>query len=270
MREAFKSVENWEQHFWFDKDIVRTGLWARLPRAAQAAFPVIAAHCDRHGTAFPSQWRIGAQCGRTERALHAPLKKLVEQAGCVTRELKTTARGRQQYWYRVTFPPRERGRSFPFHKAIIDGGNWRLLKPTAQALYPVLRTFSHVCVEDVMEEADCSYVEINEYFGSVSIAEFEGDWDTACRYSGISGRSVDNAATSLIERGLLSFDDDRCLVYRKPKHTYKAAYLNAHVPQPEKKNAAAELTLRIGSHKPRQSTSRKNFRVSMSVSMSEE
>ena len=114
MREAFRDDISWSQHFWFDKAIVRSGAWARLPRAAQAAFPVIAAHCDKHGKAFPSQWRIGAQCGRTERALCAPLRKLVQQLNCLTRELKPTSLGRQQHHYRITSAPRQKGRSFPF------------------------------------------------------------------------------------------------------------------------------------------------------------
>lgn len=138
---------------------------------------------------------------------------------------------------------KERGRSFPFHKAIIEGGNWAQLSPSAKTLYPVLRTYSRFD----LELAGLIEPEKYEQFGlDVAAAypmrdmEFFDPFDEngadrlkgIARVAGISdSKTITRAIQSLAACELVEWRQDykSLVVFLIPRRTFKADLLNAEV-----------------------------------------
>ena len=187
----FKEGMNTRQHFWFDKKLIENMNWAMLPKSSKAVYPVIASYCNRAGIAFPGEEAIAALCGRTEKVVREGIRGLDGFPG-FDFEYYTTKRGRRAKRYLLSFPRREKGRSFPFHKEIIEGGNWSLLKPTAMALYPVMRHFGYC--DDEQEPTDDSI--FIDFIGRD--CDFcRAETNLLAKYSGISRSSISEALNSL-------------------------------------------------------------------------
>jgi len=104
--------------------------------------------------------------------------------------------------YKVAFPPWERGLIFLFHKAIIEGGNWSRLTPTAQALYPVLRTYAFFDHEEYMMREDDFEFDADDFLSLYKNREYDfvdADIDILTEYAGISKQSVRPALNKLKE-----------------------------------------------------------------------
>jgi hypothetical protein len=136
--------------FRFDKEWIKNRHWAMLPKAAQAVLPVIAAHCNEVGESFPSEMTIAVMSGLREKAARAGIAALADLPGFRVSPYITN-RGRRSKKFKIDFPPEEHNRSFFFYKHVIEGGNWRLLKPVSQALYPVMRYYGYFDANVYME-----------------------------------------------------------------------------------------------------------------------
>ncbi|NCB06112.1 MAG: hypothetical protein EOM69_11430 [Clostridia bacterium] len=196
------------RYFWFPRDLVKNGLWATWPSAAQAVFPALLSFMGGGGSCFPSLDIIGIRCGRSRKTVSEGVDHLLNQPIPLTRTARITAAGRRSYVYRWPRPTVKRGLFFPLRHCIFDGGNWATLTPTAQAIYICMRTFGLVSGAD----------ELDAVFGGQSadaveygLRDFEfcrADPDVLCELSGITHRSLHAALDSLTRCGLAVRDPD--------------------------------------------------------------
>lgn len=221
--------------FRFAKNLVREKLWATLPLASKAIYPVIGVHCDARGWAFPSQQTIAILSGRTTNTVRQGIRGLETLPGFRAKP-NVTSTGQRTYHYHIQAPPQEPGASFFFHKEIITGGNWLHLRSSAQALYPVLRTFAFFDPEAYDGSPPFYWLAAyrDRRFDFVNM-----DFEVMAEYAGISKRSLDSALQSLLDHNLLDeveeaeeygwpFDSEFPIwaVYVDPEYRYKTEYLN--------------------------------------------
>ncbi|MFH2061064.1 MAG: helix-turn-helix domain-containing protein [Pseudomonadota bacterium] len=207
---TFKEDINYKVHFWFDKQGVRNKKWARLPKASKAIYSVIMCHRNKHGIAIPSQETIAILSGTTEKTVRVGIDGLLTFPGFRV-ESYVTSRGHRAKKYITELPPREKGRAFPFFKSVITGGNWSRLKPSAQALYPVLRTFSFFDGEEYAVRIDDDreyYYNVDDMIGDGVFWEREFDFvdaddDILAEYAGIGINSLNSAISDLEEHFLI-------------------------------------------------------------------
>jgi hypothetical protein len=136
----FKEDINWTAHFWFDGQLIKKMIWAKLPKASKSIYPVIACHRNEKGIAYPGERTIAILSGRTDKTVRNGIRAL---DGLYNIKITNyiTSRGRRSRKFFIAAPPRVPGRAFPFYKCLLEKGLWQALNPTAQALYPVMRHF---------------------------------------------------------------------------------------------------------------------------------
>jgi len=237
--------------FRFDKVLIKQKRWAALPLASKSIYPVIAVHCDEGGVAFPSEQTIAIKCGCTRKTVGKGLKGLRGLPGLDIGKY-TTGRGHKAYKYNIRPTPEEKGRSFPFRKIIVDGGNWSQLIPSAQALYPVIRTFAFFDFEYFLEVGPDYEGEENEFFTDGYYRHrgfdfFYGDIDEMAKYAGIGKRTAHNAIQSLEDKNLLrntmSIDGYKTWkVFIDPPKIYRHEWLNDQVNKRYKNDVNAKFT----------------------------
>ena len=216
--------------FRFDRMLILTKRWANLSSASKSIYPVIGVHCDKSGLAFPSEETIAILSGRTPKTVIEGIAGLKESRVGFKVERYVTGRGHRANKYYLSLPPKEKGRTFFFYKAVIEGGNWLHLSPTAQALYPVMKSFVFWdFFEEETEEEDSIEVYANRDYDLSN-----PDQDVMCEYAGISHRSLYDALESLEEHDLIEKTDpydgqDTWKVFRLPSKIYKRDYLNEMV-----------------------------------------
>jgi hypothetical protein len=136
-------------------------------------------------------------------------------------EKYVTARGLRAYKYYIKPPPQEKGASFFFYKQIITGGNWLHLKPSAKALYPVLKHFSYY-----------DHMEHNQELQSLDYRERQFDYteaeiDVMAEYAGLSEKSVREALEELEKHYLIEeIFWGVWKVFLKPLEGYLSDHLN--------------------------------------------
>ena len=132
-------------YFLFEKHIIKNLNWAMLTTASKAVYPVIRCFAGKNGIAYPSEETIAALCGRDEKIARAGLEGLKDFYG-MQMERYITSRGHRSRKFMCKVPKFERGKVFPFHRSILDKGQWAMMKPTAQALYAYLGVQHHFVV----------------------------------------------------------------------------------------------------------------------------
>jgi hypothetical protein len=221
LMQKFKENINETNFFWWDKELIKSIVWRGLPPASKTVFPVIVCHCNKNGIAFPSEGTISALCGRTEKTVRKGINGL-DVLPNLHWERYVTKTGHYSRKFYYTRPnSRERGRCFPFYKWIIESGIWRELKPTAQALYPVMRYFAffdkHIRLEFYdIEIRDSRFYEhyINREFDYC-----DAEKDILAYYAGINENSLSSALDSLEENCLIESISSRdWKVYLKSKN----------------------------------------------------
>jgi len=222
-----------EIFFWFDKKLIENKNWALLPAAAKAVYPVIACHQNKKGVAYPGESTIGILSGNTEKTVRGGIMGLEDLPG-FTVSPYMTKRGRRSKKFILAKPPETKGRSFPFFKSILESGLWAHLKPTAQALYPVMRYYSYFdySIYSEEEEIDCSPDEFDQYFKDRKWELCEAQKDLLIEYAGITRRSLPAALNSLYHESLIedyAYEDEifeGWKVIVRPQVLYKRDYLN--------------------------------------------
>lgn len=204
----FKETLNYSVFYKFDKMNVRNKKWARLPQASKSIYPVIAVHCDKEGVAFPGQLTIAILSGRTPKTVRDGISGLIGYPGFKVNK-KITNTGHRAKKYKIDPAPNDRGRSFRFYKCFVYGGNWSQLTPSAQALYPVIQTFSLFDFEEYAfyEEEECEDLCHTEYFKDGHFKQRKYDFvnaekDILAEYAGI-GISTTYAALESLEEEFL-------------------------------------------------------------------
>lgn len=235
----FKEDIHWNQFFPFDEYWIKDMKWAALPTSSKAILPVIAVHCDADGIAFPSEETIAILSGLTEKTVREGIKELMGFPGFHLGHYVTN-RGRSANIYRLTLPTEvDKGKSFFFYKSFIEGGNWRLLKPSSKALYPVMRCFSYFDYDVYVyyEEEPIFYarIEFKELYKDRKWDACEAEKSVMAEYSGITMPSVDLALHDLEEHNFIEPIGEsgepvyRWKVYLEPPFYYEREYLNSQV-----------------------------------------
>lgn len=216
-----------DAYFFFEKDLITNMNWAMLPTSSKAIYPVIRSYCNKEGKAFPGEEVISAQSGRTEKIVSGGIKGLEGFPG-IRIEKYITKRGRHAKRFSCKIPEYKKGAIFFFHRDILLGGNWSLLKPTAQALYPVMRHFGYW--ETAEEEIDVPDWN-TDYFKNREFDFCEAEPSALCEYAHISRRSYSEAIKDLKKRFMIKSDKDsegkpRFLVYLHSPMYYNRDILN--------------------------------------------
>lgn len=147
-----------------------------------------------------------------------------------------TRRGRRSKKFTISTPPKEKGRSFPFYKTVVEGGNWLHLTPSAQALYPVMRYFGYFDLQlfEMDEEAE-EYVssDFDEFYPNRTWDFCEAELSILAEYAGVTRRSAFSALENLEQHcviGKSSFEEfPGWKVFLHPPSYYKRAYLNKKI-----------------------------------------
>jgi hypothetical protein len=234
---------NRTNYFLFDKEPIWRKVWASLPTASHAVYPVIGSHLNQQGQAYPGFLRIAIMAGIKPDTASTGIHALAGYPGLrIDRNTTNGLDSRHIYTMRQE-ALKERGRSFPFHKAIIEGGNWSQLAPTAKTLYPVLRTYSKFDLELAgllkPEKYEDYGLDIAAAYPIRDMEFFEPEDEDgrdrlkdAARMAGIlDSKTIKSALESLAECELIEWrkDMEYLVVYLAPKRTFKAEYLNAEV-----------------------------------------
>jgi hypothetical protein len=219
----FKEDFNGDQHFWFDKKLIENMNWAMLPKSSKAIFPVIACHCNSKGVSFPGERTIAIMAGRTDKVVREGIQGLVGFPGFKMARY-TTKQGRRAKRFHLKIPPIQKGRSFPFHKQIIEGGNWSQLKPSAAALYPVMRYYGYY------DEPDEDVAFDGDPFADRKHDFCEAETSLMAKYAGITRNSIHQALDNLQDHFLIEPVDRgngrEWKVFLRPPKYYKRDYLN--------------------------------------------
>lgn len=235
----FKENLNNNNYFRFDKALVREKKWARLPLASKSIFPVIGVHCNAHGKAWPSQETIGSLAGCTAKTVREGINGLKGLPGFKI-DRYVTSRGHKGIKYYITLPPMdEKGRCFSFNKNIIEGGNWRQSKQSAQALYPVMRTFSFWDYEYCIDEEDIDDTDFSYEYKTRKFDLVNADIDLLADYSGIGLSTAYEAIkvledNFLIEETIPHEDLQTWKVFVVPPRIWKREFLNNNIKENEK------------------------------------
>lgn len=227
----FKNECNHENFFWWSKRLIENKNWALLPTSSKAVWPVIACFCDQKGVAFPGEQTIGPLAGRSDKQVRAGIKGL-ESFPDFKMTYYTTKRGRRSKKFYLRLPSRNAsGRSFPFYKFLLDSGAWRELKPTAQALYPVMRFFSYFNIDtyNEIEDQEAMPNEFDEVYTNRCYDFCYADKYLMAELANINIRSLSSALNSLTENYLIEQINNKSwkvFLQTKDSMTWKREYLN--------------------------------------------
>lgn len=227
----FEEKINYGSLFVFDKRWIKNMNWASLPKASKAIFPVILSHCNKKGLAFPSERRIAILSGRPDKSVRAGIKGLKGFPGFKVGSRITDA-GRRGKLFHMKLPAIEQGKTFPFHRCIIYGGNWSQLKPTATALYLVMRHFSSSFDFDrYINEAgiEAGLDEFKEIYRDRAFDFCKADRDVLAEFAGIAQRSMGAALDNLEDKGLIEGICGDWKVFLIPPYRYKPAFSNKQI-----------------------------------------
>ena len=230
----FKEEINYSQYFMFDKTLIRNGNWAMLTQRAKSIFPVIACHLDKRGQAFPGENTIASLAGLSEKTVRRAIDDLTEFPG-FSYKCYTTNRGYRSKRFHIEIAPYESGRFFKFHKSILESGIWHMLSPTAQALFPILRThgfWNMEVIECAGDESDFSPTDFMEYYNMREYDYCIAAPSILINEAGISSRSFGSALQDLNRNCLLDFvEEDGFVGWKLYFHSrddtiYERSYLN--------------------------------------------
>lgn len=229
----FKDGCDQKHFFWWPKKVIENKNWAMLPAASKAIWPVIACHCDKKGSAFPGERRIGILAGRSDKYVRAGISGLKAFPGFKVEDYNTL-HGRRSKKFHIELPPKNNNDCFPFFKFLLDSGAWRELNPSAQALYPVMRYFGFFDL-DFYNEMENDSVEVSDLAELYKNRKFDychAEKKTMIEFSGIGERSIYRAICSLTELPLIEqidYETYRIFLHSKDHLFFKRSYLNQKI-----------------------------------------
>jgi len=234
----FKESCNNEQFFWFDKNLIENMNWAMLSKSSKTVFPVIASHCNKKGLAFPGEETIAAIAGVRNKVAREGIRGLSGFPGFKW-NYYLTRRGKRGKKFSLKLPSSSKhGKAFPFHKFIFDSGIWNEIKPTAKALYPVMRYFSYFDIEVYLnyrfdqdiEEEPSEFFKEGDSFKQREFEICEAEPGILAKYAGFHRNSLKSALNNLEQNFLIEPDDQldawRVFLRSKDNTFYKREYLN--------------------------------------------
>jgi len=220
---------NWQAFFKFDKKLITDGAWAMLPLSSKAVFPVIGCHSNDQGIAFPGENTIAALAGLSPKTARKGIRGLDGFPGFAV-HYYTTARGRRSKKFRLRLLARDHDKYFFFHRSILEGGNWRMLRPSAKALYPSMRCFSFYGFDE--DEGMASDDQENrDFYGQRGFDYCRAQVHLLSEKAGITRSRFYTALSSLeehflVEEAQLSNGEPVWKVYHYPTRHYEREGLN--------------------------------------------
>ena len=223
----FRSEINWNNWYFFSKELVLTGQWAGVSQATRSILPVIMMFRNSDsGEAFPSHQTIGALAGISEKTVSQGIKYIDSLEGFSINEYMTS-KGNKAYKYHI---PKYSGKNLiKINHSLFESGHWHMLSHSAKSVYIVLRVLAECeCWEYMFDEEDASDGDKERYrLRKYDLARFDS-YSQLARLAGISRQTLHPAIDSLKNIGLIAdHPDDEQIIYIEPKDIYKREYLNA-------------------------------------------
>jgi hypothetical protein len=227
----FKEHCNATQFFWWNKKLIENKNWALLPKSSKAVWPVITCHANESGIAFPGERTIAILAGVSDKIARAGIKGLEGFPGFKW-DYYLTKRGKQAKNFKIKLPsPNYRGSAFPFYKFILEAGLWREIRPSAKALYPVMRYFGFFDFDVYSELEDVDYV-LDEGFANREYDFCEAEIGVLAKYAGIHRNSINTALKDLESNDLIepiNYCRWKVFLRSKDDSIWKREYLNEKV-----------------------------------------
>jgi len=181
-----------------------------MPSSAKSIYPVIASFANEHRVSFPGERTMAILSGRTDKTVREGIKHL-ENLQCIRVVRYTTSRGRRSKKFHVKIPSPKRGDTYPFYRSVLESGVWQELKPVAQALYPVLRSYGFFD-QEVYWEHWAPVDQFEQPFNCVypkRLLDFvEADRSILVDRAGIDYRSFDAALSNLVRLRLVGHHEE--------------------------------------------------------------
>jgi hypothetical protein len=217
--------------FWFKKSLIENMNWALLPTASKAIFPVIACHANKDGKSWPGELTIGILSGLSKAMVRKGIKGLKAFPDITIDAKKRPKR------FKVKLPQEAiNGKTFPFYQVVLEYGLWRELKPTAKALYPVMRSFAKFDLEvylDIEGDDEKCYADFDEVYRDRKYDLCDENKNVLVKHAGVHRSSVKGALNDLKRHHLIEWNAEWKLwkVYQKSKaETYwKREFLNEKI-----------------------------------------
>ena len=244
---TFSSDIDWQHFFWFGKGLV-ANQWALMHPSAKAIYPIIAAHCDQQGIAFPGERRLAILAGRTDMVVRKGIRNL-EDLGVIKVEPYVTRRGKRSKKFTLQLPStNENGNAFPYFTCTLYAGNWSLLKPSAMAAYVAMRYWGFFDLDtyDEMEEESAEPVDFDDIFKTRKCDYCEADASAIAGMAGITIRSLPSALADLQDKFLVERTNGIYKVFLQPRKSWKASYMNQKIMEAYRREYVEESEKSVG------------------------
>jgi hypothetical protein len=200
--DTFKWTENVSNGLSFrvPRIIVEECYWAALSSASKSVYVPLLKFVNKNGSAFPSIRTLAIVSGVTEKTAGHGIKGLEGLPG-FKKIRKVSRRGHIAYNYFIEEPPPDNKHTIWMSHSYINGGNWSLLTPTAQAVLPVLKCFSYWEIERYCKEQGMEYspADLTEIYRFREYDFVDADESIICEFAGVSKRSLAAAYKSLTD-----------------------------------------------------------------------
>jgi hypothetical protein len=228
----FKEDLNQIQFFWWDKKLIENKNWALLPKSSKAIFPVIACHANRKGEAFPGEQTIAIFAGVSDKTVREGIRGL-EAFPNFKCDHYISRRGKRAKKF-ILNARSSNNDSFPFYKFILESGIWRKIKPSAKALYPVLRYFGFFDINLYadMENPEICEADFEEVFPDREYDFCEADPVFLAQFAGIHRNSINAALDDLANNFLIesyAYLEWKVFLRSKDLTFWKRDYLNKQI-----------------------------------------
>ena len=221
-----------EQVFWFDKVLIKMGIWSNTPKALKAVLIPVLAHCDAKGVAYPGTLRVAILSGLCTKQAGKGLSQLKHFPGVIVVQ-KWTCHGKKSRKFTIKLP-KENG--FPIYTSLLHSGIWHNLIPTAKALYIVFRCYGGLPGDLLdmyadIEEIDFHEEDRREVYKNRKWEICDKSQAFLCEKAGIHRTRFKGAMSSLNDCDLIS-KQKSTLGYRiqvKPKIIYLREHMNKRI-----------------------------------------
>ncbi len=206
--------------------------WALLPKSSKAVWPVIACHANERGIAYPGERTIAILAGVSDKVAREGISRLDAFPG-FDWDYYLTKRGKRSKKFKVKLPTvNNRGNAFRFYKFILEAGFWSEIRPSAKALYPVMRYFGYF---DFFAYSELEYVDYaaDEIYSNREYDFCKAEIGVLAKYAGIHRNSVysalENLESNILIEPTAEYYGWKVFLRSKDDNILKRDYLNEKI-----------------------------------------